>query len=108
MRSNKRFNEIGGIKLYRFLEQFTEHDLTSYRFRDELYFQTKRSLEKTFTDSKTDAIDYAKVNVLSDFILEIYKLGVEVGKGKNYENFKQEAIEEELRQRQFLVELGII
>lgn len=94
--------------MFRYIETFQEKDLNSYRFRDELYFKTKESLEKIFTDYKTNQIDYAKVQSLSEFILQIYKLGVEVGKGKNYNDFQSEAIEEEIRTRKMLAELGII
>jgi len=94
--------------MFRYLEKFREKDLTSYRFRDELYFKTKDSLEEIFADSKTNAIDYAKVHTLSDFVLDIFKLGVEIGEGKSYEDFQREAKEQEERTNKMLSEMGII
>lgn len=92
--------------MYSFLKQFEEKDLTSYHFRTEMYYKIKEILIQVFqVDEKTyynDVETYQKVEKLTQFMLDLYKLGISVANGKTFKDYEREDIEKEMAINRFI------
>lgn len=82
------------IIIYNLLKDFEEKDLLSYDFREELYLKL-RKIVMEFHDKKekefyNDVVLFNKVNALCVLMVDLYEMGLDVGMGKTFEDYKYE------------------
>jgi len=89
---------------YDLIKDFYNHNVADQRFENELAQKIKQILidyhgeEKYLSDAKTNKEVYMLLNI----IMELYRSGIEVGKGATMEYFEQKAVSDEARTQQWL------